>query len=192
MDARQEDLINVDVAGTLDGLFYERVRRSPELTAYRDFDPRARDWRDTNWREVARRVARWRRAIAAEGLTTGERAAVRLRNGLDWVYFDLAVLAEGLVTVPLYTEDRPDNVAYILEDAAVRLLLVQNLGQWNKLSPALGDNTTLQRVLILQSPREDEQKNQALAADERVRFVDDWLPREAPIDARRRPGDPLE
>ena len=58
----------------------------------------------------------------------------RLRNGLDWVYFDLAVLAEGLVSVPLYTEDRPDNVAYIIEDAAVSLLLVQSLAQWNKLA----------------------------------------------------------
>ena len=38
MEDLQEDLINVEQAGTLDGLFYERVRRSPELTAYQDFD----------------------------------------------------------------------------------------------------------------------------------------------------------
>jgi len=119
----QEDLITAEAAGTLDGLFRERVRRTPDLTAYLDFDKSTRRWVETSWREVAGRVARWRAALATENLEPGERAAVRLRNSIGWVYFDQAVLGEGLVSVPLYTEDRPDNVAYILKDAAVRLLL---------------------------------------------------------------------
>ena len=32
------DIIPVEVAGTLDDLFRERVRRSPEGVAYRDYD----------------------------------------------------------------------------------------------------------------------------------------------------------
>ena len=91
----QEDLINAEQAGTLDGLFYERVRRSPGLTAYQDFDRQTAGWRDSTWADVARQVARWRTALAAEVFGDGARAAISLRNGLDWVYFDQAVLAEG-------------------------------------------------------------------------------------------------
>ena len=36
--------------------------------------------------------------------------------------FDQAALSLGLVTVPLYTDDRPDNVAYIVDDASIRLI----------------------------------------------------------------------
>jgi long-chain acyl-CoA synthetase len=122
------------------------------MTAYRDYNKASRTWVDSSWREVARRVARWRKAIAGESLEPGERVAIRLRNGLDWVCFDIAVLAEGLVSVPLYTEDRPDNIAYILDDAAVKLLLLQNLAQWKKLLPSLQPDETLQRVLILDAP----------------------------------------
>jgi len=189
MSELQEDLINVETAGTLDGLFFERVRRTPEATAYRYFDKAARDWRDISWREMANRVARWRAAIAAEGLEAGERAAIQLRNGISWVCFDQAVLAEGLVSVPLYTEDRPDNIAYILRDAAVRLLLVQSLGQWQKLEPALRDNEILARVLIMDEPDSAERKAGALIADERLAFVADWLPTEAPP-LRRHDRDP--
>jgi len=169
MTEQQEDLINAETAGTLDGLFYERLRRSPDLVAYLDFDKARHEWRETSWREVAGQVARWRAALAEEGFDAGDRTAIRLRNGLDWVYFDLAVLAEGLVSVPLYTEDRPDNVAYCLADAAVRLLLVQNLAQWKKLEPALEGNETLQRVLILESPADADRASAALQADQRLR-----------------------
>ncbi len=119
----------------------------------------------------------------------GDRAAISLRNGLDWVYFDQAVLAEGLVSVPLYTEDRPDNVSYIIEDAAVSLLLVQSLAQWNKLAAALQDNESLQRVLVLEKPKDPAKLSAALEQDERLRFVEDWLPSQAPS-MRRREGDP--
>ena len=180
----QEDLITVETAGTLGGLFAERVRRSPDALAYRNFDKSDEGWRNFSWRDVAGRVARWRSALAGEGFDAGDRVAIRLRNSLDWVCFDQAALGEGLVTVPLYTEDRPDNIAYILDDAAVSLLLVQSLPQWKKLEPALADNTVLQRVLILDSVAADE-REAALAADERLRFVEDWLPDSAPPLTRR-------
>ena len=75
--------------------------------------------------------------------------AVHLRNSKEWVYFDQAALACGLVIVPLYTDDRPDNIAYILSDSAVKLLLVNDAGVWKRLAPALAGQEDLQRVLIL-------------------------------------------
>ncbi len=189
MIEQQEDLINVDSAGTLDGLFYERVRRSPGLTAYRYYDKQSGGWCDSSWADVAHQVARWQAGLAAEALGRGERAAIQLRNGLDWVYFDQAVLAEGLVSVPLYTEDRPDNVAYILADAAVKLLFVQSLAQWEKLEYSLQDNEFLKRVLILEKPDNPDKQAAALKRDERLRFVEDWLPAQAPP-LQQREGDP--
>jgi len=170
----QEDLIGVETAGTLDSLFRERVRRSPGRVAYRAFDRARARWVEYRWEETARSVTRWQAALRAEALAEGDRVAIRLRNGVEWVWFDQAAHAEGLVTVPLYTEDRPDNVAYIIGDAAIRLLLVLNLQQWEKLAPAVRETQSLQRVLILESC-EARLKDQALAADARLRFVDDWL-----------------
>jgi long-chain acyl-CoA synthetase len=181
-----EDIVSAEIAGTLDGLLYQRVRRTPETLAYRHFDTTSKQWRDTSWREVGNAVARWRDALAAEGLQPGERVAVHLRNSREWVYFDQAALACGLVLVPLYTDDRPDNIAYMLKDATVRVLLVQDAGSWRRLAPALGQHEELKRVLILNRP---ESLPLELAHDERVRFVADWLPQHADALAARQ-GDP--
>ena len=43
------DIIPVETAGTLDGLFRERVRRSPQTVAYRDYDRSSGKWRDLTW-----------------------------------------------------------------------------------------------------------------------------------------------
>lgn len=181
----QEDLITTEAAGTLDGLLYERVHRSPDRCAYRFHNKVTGSWLQVTWTQVMQQVGRWRAAFAAEQFEPGERAAISLRNCPEWVYFDQAALGEGLVTVPLYTDDRPDNVAYTLQDSASRLLLVHNLVQWRKLEPSLEDNRTLQRVLVLETPADAEDRKKALAEDARLRFVDDWLPASAALPVRR-------
>ncbi|HYQ70923.1 MAG TPA: long-chain fatty acid--CoA ligase [Gammaproteobacteria bacterium] len=181
-----EDIISTEYAGTLDGLLYQRIQRTPDTMAYRSFDAEARIWRDTSWGRVGSEVARWLAALAAEGLMTGDRVAVHLRNSKEWVFFDQAALGCGLVTVPLYTDDRPDNVAYIMTDSAVKVLLVQDTGHWKRLASALAGQEDLQRVLILNPPKTTLDRD---LLDERVRFVDDWLPEQAPPLTQRN-GDP--
>ena len=182
-----EDIISTEAAGTLDGLLYHRIRRTPDLMAYRGYDADTLHWRDTSWREVGAQVARWAAALRAENLDPGERVAVHLRNSKEWVYFDQAALFCGLVVVPLYTDDRPDNIAYIMEDSAVRVLLVQDAVNWKRLAPALAGQEHLQRVLILNTSRTDNPEQ--LLADGRVRYVSGWLPHEAPP-LQKRDGDP--
>jgi long-chain acyl-CoA synthetase len=181
-----EDIISTEIAGTLDGLMVQRIRRSPDNIAYRSFDADNKCWRDTLWKEVGEQIARWQAAMAAEGLLPGERVAVHLRNSKEWVFFDQAALACGLAIVPLYTDDRPDNIAYIMSDSAVRVLLVQDAAVWNRLRPALAGQDDLQRVLILDGSKSATVK---VLQDERVRLVSDWLPASA-APLQKRNGDP--
>ena len=182
-----EDIISAERAGTLDGLMRQRVRRTPDAMAYRSYDAATRHWRDTSWGEVGEQVARWSAALAGEGLSPGERVAVHLRNSKEWVFYDQAALSNGLVVVPLYTDDRPDNIAYIMENSAVRVLLVQDAAAWRRLAPALAGQEDLQRVLILNPAKGDAPAH--VLADERVKFVSDWLPDKAePMEDRK--GDP--
>lgn len=181
-----EDLISVESAHTLDGLFFQRVRRSAQRLAYRSYDRATNGWRDYTWGEMGRAVARWQQALAAESLRPGDRVAIQLRNGPEWVMFDQASLGLGLVVVPLYTDDRPESVAYILEDAAVKLLLMQDGGRWKRLRPVLAENETLRRVVLVDGGREVEQLT---GEDARVVALEHWLPEQAPALSLRH-GDP--
>lgn len=179
-------MISVEQARTLDGLFYHRVRRSPERIAYRHFDRKASAWRALTWHEAGRQVARWCEALANEGLQPGDRVAMLLRNCPEWVIFDQAAFALGLVTVPLYTDDRPENAVYVCQDAGIRLLLVQDAGRWRRISAALGDQAGPARILLLDA---NPDARRLSASDPRVVVAEDWLPPSG-TELRQRDGDP--
>lgn len=185
MSRWSEDLIAVDRAKTLDGLFVQRVSRSPDRIAYRYFEKGA-GWQQLTWREMGAWVARWRKALEGEPLAAGDRVAMVLRNCPDWVMFDQAAFSLGLVTVPLYTDDRAENAAYILQDAAVKVLLVQDAGRWRRLAEVVGDAPWPLRVVILES---SPAARTMAASDPRVVVADDWLPESAPA-LQQRDGDP--
>ena len=186
-----ENLISVEEAGTLDGLFARRLHRSPRRLAYQHYDRGSKSWKSLTWEGMARQVARWQEALAGEGLGPGDRVGVLLRNCPEWLMWDQAALSLGLVTVPLYTDDRPDNIAYILEEAGVRAMLVQDAGRWKRLVPSLPEEGEgpLRRVLLLEDSKE---ARRFARNDERIRLVPDWLPADAPRLRVRKGADPHE
>ena len=163
------DVIPVEVAGTLDGLFRERVRRSPDRIAYRDYDRSAGTWRDLTWSQMDTRIAQWEIALARENIPPGERVAIMLRNCPEWVTFEQAALRLRLVVVPLYTADRPENAAYILCHSDARILLLEDLAQWQMFAEVRKQLSSLVRVLTVQGGPER-------ANDGLVLTVHDWLP----------------
>lgn len=166
------DIIPVEAAGTLDGLFRERVRRSPHMVAYRDYDRSSGKWRDLTWEQMDGGVARWQAALSRENLTPGDRVAIMLRNCPEWVMFEHAALRLGLVVVPLYTADRVENAAYILRDAGVKVLLLEELAQWYTFTEVCNHIDDLARVVTIQSSPEK-------APDGLVLALHDWLPEKA-------------
>ncbi len=142
-----------DTLGTLYGLFRARVAAMPGRVAYRQFDEAAGTWATYTWAQVAAEVARWQAALVNEGLVPGDRVAVMLKNCVEWVIFDQAALGLGLVTVPLYLDDRPENAAYILDHADAKLLLVEGKFQHHKLAEIAGSAVRLQRIVSLVAPQ---------------------------------------
>lgn len=153
---KKKDIISVAEAITLPGLLQRRIERTPDLPAYHQFDAKEEKWITRTWQEIGNRVARWQRGLQQEAVDQGDRVAILLANLVDWVCFEQAALALGLVVVPLYTWDSPENIAYLLQDSGCRLLLVGTDAQWLKLAPLSSTFPDLTRVLCLEdnSPRQ--------------------------------------
>jgi len=168
---RTTDFISPDIAATLPALFQERVRRSTGACAYRRFDLQDRCCEDTTWAEAAALAGRWQAALRREGLLPGERVAVMLRNSLEWVTFDQAAMGLGLVTVPLFVNDRPDNFAYIIEQTGARLLLIDGVPQWEGIREVHHRLDSLVRIVTVLPACERD-------CDLRLVELEHWLPTE--------------
>ena len=85
--------------------------------------------RDGNLRQITakelwRDVARARRCLREAGLYSGDRCAIIAPNSPAWVAADIAMLAEGIVSVPLYSRQTPAELVFALEDASPSWILV--------------------------------------------------------------------
>jgi long-chain acyl-CoA synthetase len=163
-------IISLEEAPTLSALFRERVRRSPDKVAYQQYDIGSKKWQQTTWKEIASEVARWQIALRKEGLKKGERVGVMLKNSREWVVFDQAALGLGLITVPLYTDDRPDNVAYIVDQTQLKLLFVDGRRQWRRLKEAGDGLPSVQRIISISTIEEDDEPD-----DPRLESLNHWV-----------------
>jgi long-chain acyl-CoA synthetase len=146
----------------LSDVFVERVRETPNAPAYRQFD--GVKWFTMTWSEIEREVARWQAALKRDGLKSGDRVAMCMHNRVEWVLIDQAAIGLGLVTVPLYFDDRSENMAFCLNDAGARFVMLEDAAQWN----ALKDHAkTVERVVCLGG---------TLSGDARVKRLSDWAP----------------
>jgi long-chain acyl-CoA synthetase len=177
MNTRTHDIITPLEAGTLPDLFRLRASRTPDKAAYRYYDALNAVWMDISWREMAKEIVRWERALYREKLQPGDRVAIMSKNSRLWVMFDQAALALGLVVVPIYSEDRADNAVYILQHSGAKLLLIGGPSQWERLREKSASCKTLKSIVTISDCGKSD--------DKRVIRLGDWLTNG--IDIVRRP-----
>ncbi len=168
--AHDTHYIDFDDAATIADVFAMRCRATPEAPAYREYDAAAKEWKTHSWRDIGERAALMRAALHAEGLVSGDRIAIMLKNSTQWVVADQAAYAQGLVVVPVFVEDRAENVSYVIDNAQIKLLIIEGEEYWKRLKPLRGQMPSLQRIVTLKP---------VVDADElRLKALQDWLPAE--------------
>jgi long-chain acyl-CoA synthetase len=73
-------------------------------------------------RALLTRLSQARSFLASQGLKKGDRCALLAHNGIDWVALDLAIMAEGLIVVPLYARQAPAELVAMMKDCSPALI----------------------------------------------------------------------
>jgi long-chain acyl-CoA synthetase len=104
----------------LDDIF-EKLEASKDLVVLEEI----RDGRflSVTGRELLDLVAKARAFLASRRLTKGDRCGLLAPNSIRWVAIDLAIMAEGLIVVPLYSRQAPEELVEVMKDCAPSLLI---------------------------------------------------------------------
>ena len=71
---------------------------------------------------MLRLIAQARAFLLSQGLKKGDRCALLAHNSIDWVAMDLAIMAEGLIVVPLYARQAPAELVAMMKDCSPALI----------------------------------------------------------------------
>ena len=104
-------------------------------------------WTEINWTDFRRSVFKTANALRKSGIAAGDRVAIYSDNSAEWIVFDLATLALGAVTVPIYSTNTKDQAAYILQESECKIILVGNQEQYDSIFEIL-DSTNLDLIIV--------------------------------------------
>ena len=115
--------------------------RAPESTALHD------DSGAIGYAELAVNIQRFAAALGALGVQRGERVAIYLDKRRETVVASFGAPAHGAVFVPINPLLKPDQVAYILRDCGVRVLVTSS-ERLRSLDGVLGGCPELAHVIV--------------------------------------------
>ena len=73
-------------------------------------------------RKLSDLIGRARAFLASKGLKKGDRCVLLAPNSIRWVAMDLAIMAEGLIAVPLYARQAPAELVAMMKDCSPSLI----------------------------------------------------------------------
>ena len=132
--------------GTLPSRFLNAVDHLP--------NPRAQMVRsDDRWEAVSspeflRRVAGLSSALVELGVKPGDRVGLLSTNRPEWHAADFAINGAGAVTVPIYFNESPDRMTYILKHCGAKVILVAGRPQLEKLLSVRGNLPELENIIV--------------------------------------------
>src|SRR5579864_9203628 len=73
-------------------------------------------------RDLLAMVAQARAFLSTKNLKTGGRCALLASNSIQWIALDLAIMAEGLIAVPLYSRQASSEIVAMMKDCSPSLI----------------------------------------------------------------------
>src|SRR5579864_2065708 len=118
--------------GTLPSRFLDAIdsRPNPRAQMFRHADS---TWESVSSAELLRRAAGLSTALVELGIKPGDRVALFSANRPEWHTADFAINGSGGVTVPVYFNESPDRMTYILKHSGARVVFVAGQAQLEKL-----------------------------------------------------------
>jgi long-chain acyl-CoA synthetase len=108
--------------------------------------------RDGRWdaipaQEVLLRVAGLSRALAELGVKPGDRVGLFSANRPEWHTADFAITGAGGVTVPVYFNESPERMTYILRHCGARVVFVAGHTQLQKVLAVRANLPELEQIV---------------------------------------------
>lgn len=144
-----------------------RARQIPQTVALRQYDRKEKAWKDVTYASLDKQITAWRRALEALHLERGARVAILLNNSMDAVLADQAVLANGLIPVPLHAIDTPGSSAFILIDSQSSALITNKADRWGLIEKTNVPMPDLKHVILTEETgiNEKDEHRQILSKD---------------------------
>ena len=105
-------------------------------------------WQEISWRQYADQVQAVGRALLALGIERGECVALISENRPKWLFCDLGIQSIGSITAAIYVTSAPEQVAYIIQHSASRVIFCEDEEQLDKVLKTRAELPELRHIVV--------------------------------------------
>lgn len=109
---------------------------------------RGERWESISSQEFLRRVAGLANAFVELGVKSGDRVGLFAPNCPEWHTADFAISGTGGVTVPVYFNESPERMTYILNHCGAQIVFLSGASQLQKFLQIQDSLKVLQQVVV--------------------------------------------
>ncbi len=106
-------------------------------------------WQDISWTEFGEQIHQLALAVLSQGLNVQDKVGIFSSNMPRWTIADFAALYSRCVTVPIYPTSTPQQAAYIINNADVRILFVGEQAQHDAAVEVAAECPQLERIVVM-------------------------------------------
>ena len=132
--------------GTLPSRFLHAIETWPNPRA--QMFSTASGWQNISSQEFLRRTAGLAQALFELGVKPGDRVGLFCSNRPEWHTADFAINGNGAVTVPVYFKESPERMAYILNHAETKVVVVAGKDQLVTLLAIRNELPQLEQIIV--------------------------------------------
>src|SRR5271170_6507476 len=105
-------------------------------------------WKAISSEEFLRRVAGLSTAFVELGVKPGDRVGLFAANRPEWHTADFAITGAGGVTVPIYFNESPERITYILKHCGAKVVFAAGAAQMQKLKAVRAQLPELEQIIL--------------------------------------------
>lgn len=103
-----------------------RAQRYPNDVAIEKPGQLGADWTKVSALTLASEITRLAKGLLAMGIEKGEKIAIMGATSYNWTIVDLAAQLVGIVVVPIYETDSPEQIEWIIRDGEIVLVVTDD------------------------------------------------------------------
>lgn len=149
---------------TVPALMRRQAENTPRRTVIQRKSDFSNTWTNVTWAQFNKEIRSVARGLIAWGLKPGDAIGIMSHTCYQWVLFDLAIQFAGGIAVPIYETDSTDQAEWIIHDANIRAVVVENASLRSVLAPLLKKQKKLEKLWVLSE--DDQSRIEALGSSD--------------------------
>ena len=124
------------------------------------------DWLGISWKDFGARIDQAAMGLLELGVKEKELVAVYSGNRPEWVIADYAIMSAKGSTVAIYATNTADQAEFIVNDAGIKVIFVDDQFQYDNVMKFFKGNKTLKKVIVFS-------KSVKIDKDKDIMYIDD-------------------